>query len=62
VDQEPTVQGQQTAVTGSDVMGVRVPAKPVLRLIQGHVAGALEQVGGRQAGHARADDGHLGTA
>jgi hypothetical protein len=62
VHQEPAVQRQHTAVAGGDVVGVRMPAEAVLRLIQGHVVPALQQVGGGQAGHARADHGHLRPA
>ena len=60
--QEPAVQRQHTAVSGDDVVGVRMPAETVLRLVQGHVVPALQQVGGGQAGDARADHGHLRPA
>ena len=50
VDDEPAVDGVLRAVGVGDVVGVRVAAEPVLRLEEGDVVGAGEQVGSGQAG------------
>ena len=52
VNDEAGVEGQQPAAIGGDVVGVRVAAQPVVRLVERDVIGALQQVRGGQAGHA----------
>ena len=59
MDDEAGVETHQPAVPGGDVVGVRVAAQPVVRLVQRDVAGALQQVGRGQARHARPDHGGL---
>ena len=44
------------------VVGVRVTAEARLGLVQRDVVVALQQVGGGEAGDARADDGHASVA
>jgi hypothetical protein len=56
VDDEPAVHGVLPAIRVGDVVGVRVAAEPVLRLEEGDVVGAGEEVGSGQAGNPGADD------
>ena len=58
VDDEPAVDRVLTAIRVRDVVGVRVTAEPVLRLKDGDVMGAGEQVRRGQAGDPGADHGH----
>ena len=58
VDDEPAVDSVPPAIGVSDVVGVRVAAEPVLRLEEGDVVGAGEQVGRGQAGDPGADHGN----
>ena len=58
VDDEPAVDSVLPAIGVGDVVGVRVAAEPVLRLEEGDVVGAGEQVRGGEPGDPGADHGH----
>ena len=57
VHDEAGVDAAQHAVGADDVVGVGVPAEPVVGLVERDVGLALQDVGGGQTGHAAADDG-----
>ena len=60
VDQKARVEPGEASRCQCDVVGVGVPAEPVVGLEQLHVEAALQQVGGGQAGHPAADHGDAG--